>query len=106
MNHRYQQHPNFEIADALVKLPDGSFSSLEMANGYRKEWGTSPALNARPGRMKRCPVCDLRQPISEFLFDGGPVRTLERPLANGDVWAYVCADVREWCRACDEGVPR
>lgn len=101
MNNR---HANFEICEALQKLPGGSFTGWDLERQTRLPWNTeySAAVNARPDRMKICPICARSLPIAEFLYGPEtPARTVARRTPNGDEIAYVCADVAEFCQQCN-----
>lgn len=95
------RHPNFELCDALVRLDDGSFSSVDLIYQQRLDWRNHdlPPMNAQPGRMKFCPYCWTTQPIANFIFEG-IARTILRIHADGDLIAHVVENVREWCNDC------
>ena len=55
-------------------------------------------LNAKPDRIKYCSWCMRNLPIQEFLWvTQGPARTV----LLGESFAWVVADVAEWCRECE-----
>lgn len=101
MNHN---HPNFALTEALVKLPDGSYTSQDLLYTPKTPWrpGEIYPCNARPSRWKLCAVCLRHQPIAEFLIEGTPLRTVIKQAPTGEEFAYLAADVREWCKHCDE----
>jgi hypothetical protein len=100
---RHRHHRNFELCDAIVKLPDGSFTSQEMMHQPRIPWlhDISP-INARPDRVKFCPICYRSKPIADFLLPPGPLRTVAKFSPTGEPFAYVAADVSEYCKQCKD----
>jgi hypothetical protein len=94
-------HPNFEIAEAVIKI-DGYFSSWDLEQQDRMEWRNYGLINARPERIKLCPICYRRLPIAEFLIDD-QIHTLVKPShSGGEEFAYLCANISEYCRSCGQ----
>ena len=95
---RTRHHPNFEICDAVVKRQDGVFTvrDMEQAEGLIPWREAPPSINAKPERMKICPICIKRQSIAEFLNYDAP---LLRTVARLD-FSFVCAEIFEYCRTC------
>ena len=102
-----RSHPNFEICESIIKLPDGSFTTQDMERAHYTAipwFEPRPLFNANPGRKKICPLCLAFQPISEFILDQPKLRTviLLSRITNEES-AVPVADVSEICRMCEVG---
>lgn len=91
-----------EILASVIKR-DGRFTTQDIENAEQvSEWQEPrPLINARPERMKICPLCYVAQPIAEFIIESDVLRTcvLFVRSANED-FAFPCADISEYCLSC------
>lgn len=83
----------------MVVKRNGRFTTIEMemAESRAEGYAPYPLINAKPDRMKICPVCLKNQPIAEFLIESSVLRTV----IVKDVYAAPCAAVSEFCRSCE-----
>jgi hypothetical protein len=92
-----------EILEAVVKRT-GYFTTfdIERAEGQVPWNSPRPYMNAKPNRMKICPICGMRRRIAEFLVDSTELRTVIvfHEIAQEEFCIPV-ADVREWCATCN-----
>ncbi len=92
-----------EIVQSVIKRR-GYFTTEDIERAEQlSDWREPlPYINARPERIKLCPICLKPQPISEFLIESDKLRTVIRfSRTPEEEVAWPCAEVEEFCRSCE-----